>query len=76
MYISQDHDDQKTIARLKNAGFKYMIIDTNTASIDKTPGKTLTAKYQDLIRFIQKNPQSLHVLVDEPQNGIMFVQIL
>jgi len=76
MYISQDHDDQKTIARLKNAGFKYMIIDTNTASIDKTPGKTLTAKYQALMRFIQQHPQRLPILVNEPQNGILFVQIL
>jgi hypothetical protein len=76
MYISQDHDDQKTIARLKNAGFKYMIIDTNTASIDKTPRKTLTAKYQALMRFIQQNQQHLSILVNEPQNGILFVRIL
>ena len=76
MYIFQDHDDQKTIARLKNAGFKYIIIDTNTASIDKTPGKTLTAKYQALMKFVQQNPKQLNVVVNEPNNGIMFIQIL
>jgi hypothetical protein len=76
MILSQDHDDQKTIARFKNAGFKYLIIDTNTATIDKTPGKTLTAKYQALTKFIQQNHQQLKVILDEPKNAIMCIQIL
>lgn len=74
--LSQDHDDQKTIARFKNAGFKYLIIDTNTATIDKTPGKTLTVKYQALTKFIQQNHEELKVIVDEPKNKIIFIQIL
>jgi hypothetical protein len=76
MILSQDHDDQKTIARFKNAGFKYLIIDTNTATIDKTPGKTLTAKYQALTKFIQQNHEELKVIIDEPKNAIMFIRII
>jgi hypothetical protein len=76
MFLSQDHDDQKTIARFKNAGFKYLIIDANTATIDNTPGKTLTAKYQALTHFIQQNPKDLKVIIDEPEHAIKLIQIL
>lgn len=76
MFLSRDHDDQKTISRFKKAGFKYMIIDTSTAMIDKTPGKTLTAKYQALINFIQQNSKDLKVIIDYPEYSIKLIQIL
>lgn len=76
MSLSRDQDDKKTIARFKNAGFKYMIIDTNTAKIDKTPGRTLKAKYRALTKFIKQNPSGLKVIIDQPENAIMFIQIL
>lgn len=76
MFLSRDHDDQKTIARFKNAGFKYMIIDTSTAMIDKTPERTLQAKYQALTRFIQRNSEDLKVIIDDPAHAIKLIQIL
>ncbi len=76
MSLSRDHDDQKTIARFKNAGFKYMIIDTHTATIDKTPERTLTAKYLGLINFIERNRKDLKVILDNPGHAIKLIQIL
>lgn len=74
-FIHQDKDDLKTIERFQRSGFKYMIIDTNTATIDKTPEQSLSAKYNELLRFIKGNPEHIHIIIDEPQNGILFAQI-
>ncbi len=76
MSLTQDHDDKKAITRLKNAGFKYLIIDTDTPAIDKTPGKTLRAKYQALTKFIEQNKGDLNIIIDEPMYAIKFIQIL
>jgi hypothetical protein len=76
IFLTQDHDDNKTIARLKNAGFKYLIIDTNTLNIDKTPEKTLRAKYQELTKFIERNKENIKTIIDEPEHAIKFFQIL
>jgi len=76
MSLSRDQDDQKTIARFKNAGFRYMIIDTNTAMIDKTPGRTLRGKYRALINFIERNRKDLKVILDNPEYAIKLIQVL
>jgi hypothetical protein len=75
MFLTQDHDDQKTIARFKNAGIKYLIIDTNTPDLDRTPGKTLRTKYQALIRFIKQNRSNFDIIYDEPLGNIQFIEI-
>jgi len=40
---------------LKASGFKYLIIDLNTPSIDNTPEKTLTAKFNALLSYVFSN---------------------
>ena len=40
---------------LKASGFKYMIIDLNTPSIDNTPEKTLTTKFNALLSYVLSN---------------------
>lgn len=42
---------------LKANNFKYIIVDLATAQIDRTPQKTLTEKYRQLMIFIYNNPQ-------------------
>jgi hypothetical protein len=76
MSLTRDHDDKKAIARFKNAGFKYLIIDTDTPELDKTPGKTLRAKYQALTKFIERNKEDLNIIIDEPKYAIKFIRIL
>jgi hypothetical protein len=76
MSLTLDNDDKKTISRLRNAGIKYLVIDTNAPAIDKTPGRTLRAKYQALMNFIERNSENLHIIADEPMYGIKFIEIL
>ncbi|MBN1664776.1 MAG: hypothetical protein JW943_14345 [Deltaproteobacteria bacterium] len=73
--LHQERDDGKTIARLKNSGFKYLIIDTRTAVIDRTPEKTLTAKYDAFVAFLKRNPDEIKVTANEPAFGLMFAVI-
>ncbi len=42
---------------LKAYGFKYLIIDLNTPSLDNTPEKSLVDKFNGLIDFVYKNPK-------------------
>jgi len=50
------YTDKEELARvLKASGFKYMIIDFNTVTIDKTTEKSLTRKYNSLMNFLFKN---------------------
>ena len=42
---------------MKASNFKYLIVDLNTPSIDQTPNKTLTTKYNNLIDFVTNNPK-------------------
>lgn len=69
-----DHDDERLIQRFKNGKFRYMIIDTNTATIDYTPERSLTKKYEALIDFIYRNPTKLKILAND--TGVLFVEIL
>lgn len=69
-----DHDDERLIQRFKNGKFRYMIIDTNTATIDYTPERSLTKKYDALIDFIYRNPTKLKILAND--TGVLFVEIL
>ncbi len=75
MYLTRDRDDKKTIARFKNAGFKYLIIDTNTPQIDKTRGKTLRTKYRALTKFIEQNGENLKIIMEEPGYAIRLIEI-
>jgi len=76
MSVFRDRDDQNTIDRFRNAGFKYMVIDANTAMIDQTPGQTLRAKYREFAEFIKRNPADLKVIYDDPGRTVLLIQIL
>lgn len=75
MSVFRDRDDQKTIARFKNAGFTYMVIDANTATIDQTPGKTLRAKYREFTEFIKRNPANLKLIYEDPGRNVLLIRI-
>ncbi|NNE27080.1 MAG: hypothetical protein HKN09_09575 [Saprospiraceae bacterium] len=50
-------DNNALVDAFLASNIKYLIVDLNTAQIDKTPQRTLTAKYRELERFIQNNPR-------------------
>jgi len=56
--LSRKFPNQQTLAAvLRNYGFKYLLIDLNSASIDNTPEKTLTQKFNALQAFLRNNPK-------------------
>ena len=42
---------------LRTNGFKYLIIDLNTPTLDNTPEQSLLDKFNGLIDFVYKNPK-------------------
>lgn len=46
---------QEKVKLLKKLGYKYIIVDFNVATIDKTPDKTLIRKSKALETFLQNN---------------------
>ena len=52
----------------KAYGFRYFIMDLHTATIDKTPDKSLTKKYQLLLETIWNNPDLYLMSTDRKLN--------
>jgi len=50
-------DKEELVEVMKASNFKYLIVDLQTATIDITPNKTLTKKYNNLIEFVTNNPK-------------------
>ena len=51
-------DKEELVEVMKASNFKYLIVDLQTATIDITPNKTLTKKYNNLIEFVTNNPKA------------------
>lgn len=54
--MTQIPDKKQLATHLKNAGYKYMIVDLNVATIDNTPDQSLTRKKDKLFAFLSNNP--------------------
>ena len=50
-------DNNELVDVFLASNIKYLIVDLNTAQIDKTPQRTLTAKYRELENFTRNNPR-------------------
>ena len=46
-----------TTRRLRHLGFRFIVVDLNTASIDKTPDRSLTMKYNHLVEYLTDNDE-------------------
>jgi hypothetical protein len=57
-------DKVKIIRAMELSGIKYLIIDLNMANIDRTPEKTLLAKYENLIKVLYENPKLQLIYTD------------
>lgn len=56
MYRQANEDPGQTIALMKKAGIKYVLISLKTPSVDRTPEKTLTAKFYNLLNTVSLHP--------------------
>ncbi len=75
-YAYQDNDDQKMFTRLKNSGFKYLIVDLYISSLDNTPEKSLTKKYQKFRKFVNNNQSHFRSLIGDPNARIKILEII
>jgi len=51
-------DKNELVDVFKASGFKYIIIDFNTVTIDKTDSRSLSQKYSSFMNFIKDNPRT------------------
>ena len=60
--LTQKFRDRATLTEaLKASGYRYILVDLNTASIDKTPEKSLTVKFNSFLGYLFGN-QDLELL--------------
>ena len=63
-------DKQELTTAFKVNNYKFLVIDLNTATIDRTPDKSLTRKYERLLDFVQDNPNIRLIATDSTiKNG-------
>ncbi len=54
--LTQKFKDPSSITEaLKASGYRYILVDLNTASIDKTPEKSLTMKFSSFLGYLSWN---------------------
>jgi len=52
------YKDKNTLIEVLNiAGYKYIFVDLQTYSVDKTPERTLEKKYKEFMRVLYDNPK-------------------
>lgn len=55
--LIKEMPDKMALAQaLRDSGFKYLIVDLNTHTLDRTPEQTLVRKFENVLKFIFQNP--------------------
>lgn len=55
--INRERTKGATTKTIKEYGFKYILLDLMTPSIDRTPERSLTKKFQAVLTLLYQNPQ-------------------
>lgn len=74
MFFNQDKDQHKSLQRLKNSGFKYILFDRNMGAL-KTPDGSVSNKYNAFADFINANRNNFQLLSDPGDDRFIFVKI-
>lgn len=69
-----DKSSEKAIQRLKNAGFKYIVIDSNLGTVDNSPQQSLRNNFVEVIELFKNNPDTFKKI--ETGGSILFVEII
>jgi hypothetical protein len=73
-FFNQDKDQQKSLQRLKNSDFKYILFDRNMGAL-KTPDGSVSSKYNAFADFINSNRGNFELLSDPGDTRFIFVKI-
>lgn len=72
-FYNKSKSKEEIASKLQIAGFKYLVVDLKTATIDDTKEKTLEKKYAGLEDFMSNNPKlrliSTDRIISDPING-------
>lgn len=63
-------DKNELVEVFKASGFKYIILDYNTVTIDKTSNRSLSQKYNSFINFVKDNPRTQLINTNRIIEGI------
>ena len=63
-------DKNELVDVFKASGFKYVILDYNTVTIDKTANRSLSQKYNSFINFVKDNPRTQLINTNRIIEGI------
>ena len=55
--LESEKDKVRLMDHLRNAGYRYIIVDLFTHTLDKTPERSLVKKYQLFLNTIYQNPR-------------------
>jgi hypothetical protein len=70
----QERNPALTTRRMKALGFNSIILDTNTATIERTLG-SLHQKYNAMVEYLLSPEGGLQSVVQDPAQGIAFFLI-
>lgn len=82
-WLYSERDREFTALRLKALGFKFLVVDLAAPSVDTTPEKSLTAKFNNMLNFaglndklelVNPNP-NLNYLIVNPNDRLLFVEL-
>jgi hypothetical protein len=74
--ISYDHNDQATIRRMKDAGFKYIIVSASQGFTSGEFADQFNQHLSDLFKLFQNNPSDFKLLSDPAKGKTVVVEIL
>ncbi|MEQ8705799.1 MAG: hypothetical protein RIC19_17865 [Phaeodactylibacter sp.] len=67
--MRNQEDEDAFIDLLKASGFRYILFDMNTATLDRTPEKTLTAKTRRFTQMLFTSPKARLIFTDNVVKG-------
>lgn len=82
-WLYSEGDREFTALRLKALGFKFLVVDLAAPSVDTTPEKSLTAKFNNMLNFaglndklelVNPNP-NLQYLIVNPNDRLLFAEL-
>ena len=73
--LHQEKDNALTLERLKALGFNSIIFDTNTATIEQDKNGSLHKKVNAFVDFLNDPSIGLQIMVNDPNNGVVFILI-
>ena len=73
--LNYDRDSKKTLERFKSLNIKYLIVNTATPTMDKTPEQSLVKKYQAFANFIGENYEVINTIAKDGANHALILEI-